>query len=149
MKKFASALVAAGILAFATPQFAQAQSAYPVERSGYATMGMIKIDDGHSLDYANFLASTFRKGQDYAKSQGWITDYQIWVNANARDGEGDIYLVTWFPEFSTVEEGKKRDKMYLAHMKSTEAQMEAESGKRANYRRQMGSMLFEVMKWTK
>ena len=67
----------------------------------------------------------------------------------ARDGEADIYLVTWFPAFADAAEGLRRNKLFLEHMKSTEAQMQAESGKRATYRKQMGSMLFRQMKWNR
>ena len=149
MKNFAFITLGAAALAFALPQAASAQSAYPVDPAGWVEMGMIDIDDGHDLEYANYLAEGWRKSQDYAKSQGWITDYQIWANNNARDGEGDIYLVTWFPAFADSAEGLRREKLFLEHMKRTEAQLQAESGKRATYRKQLGSMLFRELKWNR
>lgn len=35
-------------------------------------------DDGHSVDYLNPLAGAWRKGQEFAKSQGWITGYEAY-----------------------------------------------------------------------
>ena len=147
MKKIALTALAAATFAFAAP--AAAQSAWPVDPGDYVEMGMIKVDDGHGLDYANYLADGWRKAQDFAKAQGWITDYQIWTNVNPRDGEADVYLVTWFPDFADAAEDLRRNDAYLAHMKKTETQLQAESGKRATYRKQMGSMLFRMQKWNK
>lgn len=149
MKKFGLAALGAVAIALALPQAALAQSAYPLDPDGWVEIGMIEVDDGHALDYANYLAGNYRKAQDYAKAQGWITDYQIWTNNYSRDGEADVYIVTWFPAFADDAEAMQRNQMYLAHMRSTEAQMEAESGKRADYRRQMGSMLLRKHKWNR
>lgn len=138
---------AAASLALAVPQGAMAQSEWPVVPNGHVEIGMISVDDGHSLDYANYLADGYRKSQDFAKAQGWIKDYQIWVNANPRKGEPDIWLVTWFDEFADAEESERRSKAFMDHMKKTEKQLQAESGQRATYRHQDGSMLFNVVKW--
>jgi hypothetical protein len=110
---------------------------------------MIKVDDGHALDYANFLAGQWRKSSDFSKAQGWITDYQIWYNTNPRSGEGDIYLVTWFPKMTTPAEDDAREAAYSKHMAMTEAQMQAGSSQRAEYRKNVGSMMFRVQNFRK
>lgn len=137
---------AAAALAFAAPSVVQAQE-YPVVPGDYVEMSMIKVDDGHDLEYANHLAGQWRKGQDYAKAQGWITNYQIWTNSNAREDEADVYLVTWFPRMDTPQEIEARSKMYNDYMKTTTARAQAESGKRATYRKLAGSMLFRNQTW--
>ncbi|PEQ11607.1 hypothetical protein B2G71_15895 [Novosphingobium sp. PC22D] len=147
--KTARILAAAAALAFAAPTTASAQSAWPIDPASYVDVSMITIDDGHSLEYANHLAGMWRSSQDFAKSQGWISDYQIWINEFPRDGEPDVYLVTWFPSFASPEESKKRDAAYLAHAKATEEQLQAASGKRAEYRHLSGSMLFRQYTWAK
>ena len=139
--------VIAVTMAFASPHSALAADEWPLEPGNYVDMSMIKVDDGHGLDYANYLAAGWRKTQDFAKSQGWITDYQIWVNEYPREGEANIYLVTWFPKFADSAEEKKRDDAYKAFMQKSEAEMQAESGKRAEYRHLSGGMLFRSMKW--
>ena len=140
--------VAAAALAFAAPAIAQVDE-FPTVPGDYVEVSMIKIKDGHDLDYANHLAGQWRKGQDYAKSQGWITDYQVWTNPNAREGEADVFLVTWFPRMESPEEGMARGKKFREHMKTTIAQSQAQSGKRAEYRTLAGSMLLRNQTWKK
>jgi hypothetical protein len=115
----------------------------------FVEISMIKVDDGHDLEYANHLAGTWRKGQDFAKTQGWITDYQIWTNVNAREDEADVYLVTWFPRMETPQEVDARSKAYNAHLQTTIAKAQADSGKRATYRKLAGSMLMRNNTWRK
>lgn len=141
--------LAAAALLFATSVPVLAQSAWPTDPAEYVEVGMISVEDGHALDYANHLAGVWRKGQDFAMQQGWITGYEILTNENPREGEPDIYLLTRFTSFADPAEGKRRDAMYLKHMSATTAQMQAESGDRAKYRKQVGSMLLRRQVWAK
>lgn len=149
MRALKLAAFAAVSLAFTAPFAAQAQSAWPTKPAEYVEVSGIEVDDGHGLDYANHLAGQWRKGQDYAMQQGWITGYEILTNEHARDGEPDIYLLTRFTNFADSAEGERRDAMYLKHMTATTAQMQAASGDRAKYRKQKGSMLLRRQVWTK
>ena len=149
MRTLRLAAIAAVTLAFTAPFAAQAQSAWPTKPAEYVEVSGIEVDDGHGLDYANHLAGQWRKGQDYAMQQGWITGYEILTNEHARDGEPDIYLLTRFTNFADAAEGERRDAMYLKHMAATTAQMQTESGNRAKYRKQKGSMLLRRQVWTK
>jgi len=139
--------IAAAALAFAAP-VAQAQE-WPLNPDDFVSVSMITVDDGHDLEYANHLAGQWRKSQDYAKAQGWITNYQIWTNEFARDGEADIWLVSWFPTFADPNEVLRREKAFNDYMKTTAARQEAESGKRATYRKLSGSMLLRNNVWAK
>jgi hypothetical protein len=138
--------LAAAALAFTAPVLAQE---YPTVPGDYVEISMIKVDDGHDLEYANHLNGQWRKGQDYAKAQGWITNYQVWANSNPRDGEADVWLVTWFPRMESPQEIERQSKMYNDYMKTTIAQAQAQSGKRAEYRKLSGSMLFRNQTWRK
>lgn len=143
------AIGAAAGLMLAVPQAASAQSEYPFDSGSWVEVTGIHVDDGHGLDYAKHLAGMWRKGQDYAKAQGWISDYQVLVNSYPREGEPDVYLMTWFPAFASAEEGERRDALYRQHMAMTETQMEAASGKRADYRKIGSSMLLRQQTWRK
>mgnify|MGYP001248735169 CR=1 FL=1 len=149
MKNLRLAALAATALLFTAPLAVEAQSAYPIKPAEYVEVSGIAIDDGHALDYANHLAGLWRKGQDYAMQQGWITGYEILTNENPRDGEPDVYLLTRFTSFADTAEGERRNAMYLKHMASTEAQMQSASGDRAKYRKQMSSMLLRRQVWAK
>jgi hypothetical protein len=141
----AALLAAPFALAYAVP--AMAQDAYPVDPGDYVEVGMIEIDDGHDLEYLNYLAGLWRRNQDYAKAQGWITGYEILSNENKRPGEPDLYLVTRYREFASTAEGKRRNDVMRSVNKMTDAEMQAASAGRAKYRRQMGSQLLRSWVW--
>jgi hypothetical protein len=141
----AAVLAASLSFAFAAP--ALADDPWPTETGDYVEVSQIRVDDGHDLHYLQYLSGQYRKGQDYAKAQGWITDYEILVNVNRRAGEPDYYLVTRFPRFADKAEEKKRDDAYDAYMQMTTEQAQAGSAERSKYRTQMGSQLLRALKW--
>ena len=133
------AAASAALLAFASPVSAQDTS--PLVPGEWVEVGTIAIADGHGLDYANHLATQWRRGQDFAKAQGWITDYEILENVHPRDGEPDLYLVSRFTQFETPQEAQERGRLYREHMQRTLTQMQSESGDRAEYRTVKGAIL--------
>jgi hypothetical protein len=143
----AAVLAATIALGFATP--ALADDPWPNDTADYVEVSAISVDDGHMLHYMQHLAGQWRKGQDFAKAQGWISGYEILVNVHPRAGEPDLYLVTRFPRFADKAEEKKRDEAYDAHMAMTVAQGQAGSAERAKYRKQMGSQLLRALAWKK
>jgi len=135
-------------LSLAVMPFAVAHAdEYPLVPGDYVQVDSISIDDGHDLDYAKHLAGIWRKTEDFALKQGWITGYEILANENRRAGEPDIYLVTRFSHFADNAEGEKREKAFQAYFQTTIAQEQAASGDRAKYRHQTGSMLLRVLKF--
>jgi hypothetical protein len=142
----AAVLAASLSLAFAAPALAQSD---PLVGGEYLDVSAISIDDGHYLDYANHLAGMWRANQEYAKSQGWISGYEVLANVNKRAGEPDLILVVRFKDIPDAAEGERRGKMYRDHVKLTDAQMEAASGDRAKYRKVMGSQLWQVLNFRK
>ncbi len=140
----AATIAASASLAVAAPAFAQS---YPMVPGDYVSVTMISIDDGHGLDYAQFLAGMWKDQEEFAKSQGWISSYEIMANVDKRPGEPDIYLVTHMKSIPDAAEIARRDAVVSARNKMTDAQMEASSGDRAKYRHVMGSMLLQEMKF--
>jgi hypothetical protein len=144
MKSLRFAAAAALALAFAAPAAAQQ---YPVVPGDYVSVSSISVDDGHDLDYINHLAGMWRKGQDFAVKQGWITGYEILTNEFKRKGEPDYYLITRFAKFVDPAEEDKREAAYNAYMATTNAQMQAGSAERAKYRHEAGTILMRSWKW--
>jgi len=142
-------LAAAAALSLAFTSLPAAADDWPVTPGEWVEVSMITVDDGHDLEYANHLAGQWRKGQDYAKSQGWITGYEILTNAYPRDGEPGYYLITRFTKFADPAEEERRDTAYNTYMQSTAAQMQAASGERAKYRHLDGQMLLRSWTWKK
>jgi hypothetical protein len=148
MKLTKNVLIAAAMLIsapLALPTAAIAQE-YPLVAGDYAEVGGIFVKDGASMKYATHLAGNWKKNQEFAKSQGWITDYKIYANENPREGEPHIYLMTMFKSLPDAAEGERREKVYNAWAKDTAAQREAESGNRAEYRTVKSSMLLREYK---
>lgn len=140
-------IAAFAALSLVLTPFAVRADEYPMIEGDFVSVDGIAIDDGHDLDYAKHLASIWRKGEDFAVKQGWITGYEILENVHKRAGEPDLYLITRFARFADPAEGERRDKAYQEFMKSSIAQMQAESGERAKYRHQTGSMLLRQLKF--
>ncbi|MBW8784955.1 MAG: hypothetical protein JF593_10005 [Novosphingobium sp.] len=141
MKTFAFAAAAAAV-AFAMPAAAQNAPVLPGE---YVEVSQITIDDGHDVDYANFLAGKWRAQEEFAKAQGWINSYEILANVNKRAGEPDLYLVIRYKSLPDAVEQARRDEIVRAHLKLTDSQMSAESGERAKYRHVIGSTLLQKL----
>lgn len=146
MRKLMFAVMFASPFAIAMSSPAAAQNS-PFTPGDYEEVGMIDVSDGGGLEYANFLATTWKKNQEYAKSKGWITGYQVLANVNPRPGEPDLYLVTSFSSLPDAAEDEKRNAAYREFMKQSDAQLEAASGDRTKYRTVMGSFLLRQLKF--
>ena len=142
MLRHAAIVAASFAFAFATPIAAQSD---PFTGGDYVQVSSITVDDGHYLDYATHLATIWRSNNEYAKSQGWISSYEVLTNVNKRAGEPDLILVVRFKSLPDAAESERRAKMYRDHVKQTDAQMEAASAGRAKYRQVQGSQLWQVM----
>ena len=147
MKSVRLAAFAATALLF-TPLPALAQND-PFMGGDYVAVTAISIDDGHYLDYANFLAGFYRAQEDYAVKQGWQTSWEIMANVHPRKGEPDLYLLRRFKNIPDGAEGERRSQMIRDNVKQSDAQMEAASGDRAKFRHVDSNMLLQEMKMKK
>lgn len=120
----------------------------PLKSGDFWDVGSITVDDGHMGDYADFLASQYRKNMEFQKSKGWIKNYYILANVNKRAGEPDLYLVTVFDHMTTPAEDIQREKDMNAFLKQTTRQGMAGSGQRASYRHLGSDMLLQQMVWS-
>jgi hypothetical protein len=117
----------------------------PLGFGDYVEITSVSIDDGHEVDYANFLATKWKAQEEFAKSQGWITGYEILANPWKRTGEPDLYLVVRYPTLPDAKEMAKRDQIMRDHVKMDDTQMDADSASRAKYRHVTGSELLQVL----
>lgn len=141
---FAAMLAAPFAIALSAPAAAQNS---PFTPGDYEEVAMIDISDGGGLAYANYLATTWKKNQEYAKSKGWITGYSVLSNVHNRLGEPDLYLVVSFTSLPDAVEDEKRNNAYREFMKQTDADAEAASGDRSKFRTVMGSFLLRQLKF--
>lgn len=115
------------------------------ERVSVASVTGIHVKDGSGLKYANHLAMNWVRNQEFARSKGWISGYHVRSNAYPRQGEPNVYLVTIFNEMTSGAEDDKRAKEWLEFNKATMAQMDAQSGERAEYRTVGSELLLTEM----
>jgi hypothetical protein len=141
-------IAALGAAALVVPSMAFAQE-LPLRTGEFWDVGSISVDDGHFGDYADFLASEYRKNMEFQKSKGWIKGYHILSNINPRDGEPDLYLVTIFDHVPTPAEDVAREKEANAFLAQTTRQGMAGSAHRATFRHLKGDMLLQEMLWSK
>lgn len=142
MRKLMLSALAAGMMLAAAPGSAQ-ESSYKLGPLWNASR--IDVEDGQFENYMDYLNTTYRDSQDFAKKQGWILDYYILSSVNPRDGEPDIILLTRYTDFPSVAEIERRDKIMSARMKQDDHQAEAASGSRGKMRRLMGSVLYREL----
>jgi hypothetical protein len=137
-----SAIPAAGLaLAFSTLALAQSS---PFVGGDYVTVAAVVVEPANVRDYANYLASEWKAEREFAKSQGWITSYEVLTNPHKRVGEPDVYLVNRFKSFADPAESERRGKLTMEHLKKTEAQMMAGSAERDKYRKTISVQLLRA-----
>jgi len=135
-------------LAFAAMPAAAADED-PFVGGDYVEVTGVTVDDGHYLDYANFLAGFYKSQEEYAISQGWETSWEVLGNVHKRAGEPDLYLIRRYKSLPDGVESDRRAAQIRDHIKQSDAQMEAASGDRAKFRHIQGSTLLQVMKLRK
>ena len=146
MRKTMLAAFGAATMLFGYPAAAQD---IPLVSGSYWNVTEITISDGHFSTYADFLASDYRKENDFMKSKGWIKDYYILGNPSKRAGEPDLYLVQIFDHMTTPAEDISREKELNAYLAQSTRQGEAGSGERAKYRTIGGTMLLREQRYRK
>ena len=137
--------LAAGALALGLMSMPATAQNFPMTPGDYVEVTSVTIDDGHNLDYAMFLAGQWKAQEEFAKAQGWITGYEVLSNNNKRAGEPDLYLIIRYKSLPDAAEIAHREDVVRAHVKQTDAQLEASSGDRAKYRHVIGSELLQVL----
>lgn len=147
MKTIFLAALAAGTFALAAPAAAQPaaapDSAYTP--GGYWDVQGIYIEDGQFENYMDFLADSYRRTEDFARSQGWITGYTILLNVNRRHDEPDLYLITQFPRPTTPQEDIERQRVMNEHLRQTTHQAAEQSGQRVRMRRLGSDVLLQEL----
>jgi len=120
---------------------------WPMVPGDYWEVTGIDIKDGGGLKYAEWLASEWKSNMEFSKSKGWIKDYKIFSNVYGRANEPDIYLITVSESIVSAADGQKRAEEFRAWKKKTIAQMQSESGNRAEYREVMSDSLLQELKF--
>ena len=144
MRKIIFAAATAAALTLSAPAAAQN---FPLAAGEYWEVSGIDVDDGAGVKYANWLATEWRQFNDYAKSQGWISDYLILTNVHNRKDEADFYLITKYASLPDAAESERRAAAFRQQAQRTDTQLATESGQRAQYRHVLNTQLLQEMKF--
>jgi hypothetical protein len=142
MRKLFMGAIALGIAATSFPALGQQSSVKP---GPLWDVTRIDVEDGQYENYMDYLTRVWVPSQEFAKSQGWISDYFILNTMNARDGEPDLVLVSRFNEFPTVAEMERRNAVMNERMKQDDHSADAASGQRNSMRKFKGSIMYREM----
>lgn len=138
--KSACALAFASAMIIAAPTFAQE---YPADPGDFTDVSMIDVLPGGDLAYTQFLATQWKKQQEFAKSKGWIKSYKVMQNLYPREGEPDLYLMITYADFPNAKEMKKQQDAYLAWSAKSIKTMDQENGDRGKFRVVQGSSFWQ------
>ncbi|QIK95619.1 hypothetical protein G7076_03225 [Sphingomonas sp. HDW15A] len=142
MRNWIIGVAALAAVAISAPTSAQQSS---MKDGQFWTASRIDVEEGQMENYLDYVAKTWIPNQEFAKSQGWISDYYVLNNINARDGEPELILITRFAEIPSVAEGERRNAVMNERMKLDDHSAEAASGVRSKMRRLAGSILYREL----
>lgn len=135
--------LAPAALLWAGPVFAAED--FPTDPGAFWDISAIDVLDGGDTAYTNWLATEWKKQEEFAKLKGWIKDYKVLSNLYPRKGEPDIYLVTVYDEFP---DARKMIAQRSRHgiLSEDQRELDAESGDRGKFRTILGSMMLQELK---
>lgn len=110
-------------LACQSPALAQASSYSP---GSFWDVTGIKFKEGGGEKYLDWVATQWKNQQEFAKSKGWIEDYQVLANTYPRDGEADIYLMTKYKSVPDAAEQARRAAAFESFVKMDPHQADAQ-----------------------
>ncbi|HEX7781363.1 MAG TPA: hypothetical protein VF509_01005 [Sphingobium sp.] len=131
------------MLSAAAPAAAQS---FPSDPGVFWDVSLIDVADGGDTAYTTWLATEWKKQEEFAKSKGWIKDYKVVSNLYPRPGEPDLYLITIYDDFPNAKAMIQQRADYIAFYQKTAEKLDAESGDRGKFRTIMGTMLLQELK---
>lgn len=133
--KIVSALVTTALIAF--PALAQESSYKPGTVWNFS---YIKLEPGQGERYMDFLATQWKKQNEFGKKEGYLVSYHVFSVNNPRAGEPDLILAIEYKDYFPVAEQLAQQKKFEAFLSSDTRKMEKESSERGSARKLMGGM---------
>jgi hypothetical protein len=124
-------------MAFATPAAAQESSFAPGD---YWDVSSIDVLDGQIENYMDYLAGSWKRQQEFAKSKGYIKSYQVVANTYPRAGEPDLYLIVVYPKVPDAAELVRQQKEFEAFMKADARALSKQYADRGTMRKSLGAI---------
>lgn len=104
MKSFLIATGAAALLAFASANIAQAQSAERVYDNGPVwVISQVETKPGMFDDYMAYLSGKWRQLNEADKKAGYVLDYKVLAVDSPRDHEPDVILMVEYKNMAAFD----------------------------------------------
>jgi hypothetical protein len=136
-------LIAASLLLLGTTSFAQSSSYTP---GTVWTFSNIQIEPGQFENYMDFLASIWKKSNEFGMKEGNVVSYHVLSVNNPRHGEPDLILAIETKDYMTNADQLTLQKKYEAFMAMDQRKMDTAGGERKVMRKLVGNMELQELK---
>ena len=109
MKAAHLTLVAAALCFAASHVRAQEDQPPPYEKGPVWSFTEIKTKGGHFDDYMKYLDGDFKTESEALKREGRLLDYKIFVVADPRQNEGDVWIAREYPNMAVFDHSTADD----------------------------------------
>lgn len=141
--RFLRTFTATALLLTGTVALAQTSSYTPGTVWNFSS---IQIEPGQFENYMDFLATTWKKSNEFGKKEGNVVSYHVFQVNNPRHGEPDLILAIESKDYLTNAEQLAIQKKYEAYMAMDQRKMDTASGERKVMRKLVGSMELQELK---
>jgi hypothetical protein len=145
MKFTKSLIIAAALLstiALAAPATAQESSYKP---GTVWDASFIDVLPGQFENYMDYLATTWKKVQEFGKAEGMIVSYHVLSTNNTRQGEADLILVIEYKDYATTAQQLAMQKKVDAMLSQDSRSAATASATRTKMREPMGSTEYQEL----
>lgn len=105
----------------------------------------IDVLPGQFENYMDYLATSWKKIQEFGKSEGVVVDYHVLSTNNARQGEADLVLVVEYKDYSTTAQQEAMSKKVNAMLAQDDRKAATLSGARSAMRELLGSTEYQEL----
>ncbi len=144
MKMIKSLTIGAALLTatLATPTVAQ-ESPYTLGTVWEASR--IDVLPGQGENYAQYLATTWKKSMETMKAEGYVVSYRVLTTNHRRGDEPDLILLIEYKDYQTVAQMEARRARMNQLMGQTNRSAEAAASERGKMREQLGTTQYQEL----
>ena len=105
----------------------------------------IDVLPGQFENYMDYLATTWKKIQEFGKAEGVVVEYHVLQTNNARAGEPNLILIIEYKDYQTTAQQEAMQKKVNALLAQDNRKAAAAGGERTKMRELMGSTEYQEL----
>lgn len=105
----------------------------------------IDVMPGQFENYMDYLATTWKKIQEFGKKEGVIVNYHVLATNNARAGEPDLILIVEYKDYMTTAQQEAMRKKVNAMLAQDNRAAATAAGERTKMRESLGSTEYQEL----